>query len=224
MQIVVAGVEGLAAEMAAEFERLVAAGPLACALTGGPAGMIILGALRSARPDWTRVSLFWADEQAVPVQHSSSSLGLAVRMLLAPMPRPWPRLFPMPVARPDLESAAEEYEEQLEQTLGGRPLDLAILGLGEDGRVAALFPGHAALTALSRVVAVPDAPQPPAGRLTLSLGYLAASARIWVVAVGGRKRSLVQAAVGRSGGETPFEQLVRTAGDVTIYTDQAVRR
>ncbi|HQZ38579.1 MAG TPA: 6-phosphogluconolactonase [Vicinamibacterales bacterium] len=224
MQIVVAGVDALGAEIAVEFERLVQADTLSCALTGGPAGMIVLGALRSARPDWTRVSLYWAEERAVPPEHPGSSFGLAYRMLLAPLDRPGPRVFPMPAAQPDLERAAEDYDGLLEHELGGGPLDLAILGVGEDGHVAGLFPRHPALAATTRVVAVSDAPRPPVRRLTLSLAYLAGSARLWFVAVGERKRSLVQAAVRRAGGDTPFERLVREAADVTIFTDQSVRR
>jgi len=193
-------------------------------LTGGGAGIIILSALRSARPDWSRVSLFWVEERAVPADHPGSSLGLAHRMLLAPLAGRGPGVFPMPAALADLDRAAEDYEEVLHNALDGGRLDLAILGVGEDGHVAALFPGHAALAASTRVVAVHDAPRPPAGRLTLSLAYLASTARIWVVAAGPRKRHLVQSAVARSGGDTPFEQLVRSAVDVTIFTDQAVRR
>ena len=223
MQIVVAGVDRLAAELAAEFERLVEAGPLSCALTGGGAGIIILGALRSARLDWTRVSLFWTDERPVPPEHPDSSLGLARRMLIAPLERRGPRVFPMPAAQPDLERAAAEYDGLLDDALAGGALDLAIVGVGEDGHVAGLFPRHAALTASSRVVAVPDAPHPPARRLTLSLPFLASSARVWVVAMGPRKRGAVQAAVAKAGRDTPIEQLVRDSADVTIFTDQSMR-
>jgi len=225
MQLVVGGMDTIAAEMVMEFERLAAAGPLACGLTGGGAGMIILGALRTARVDWSRVSLFWTDERAVPPTHTDSGVGLVHRMLIARLKgQPGPRLFPMPATEPDLEHAAAEYDAQLAEALGGDGLDLAIVGIGEDGHVAGLFPRHAALAATSRVVAVADAPRPPVRRLTLSLPFLVRSHRVWIVAVGPRKLPLVQAAIGRTGGQTPFHQLARQARDVTIFTDQTVRR
>jgi len=96
--------------------------------------------------------------------------------------------------------------------------------VGEDGHVGALFAGSPALQAQTRVVAVHDAPRAPRRRLTLSLPFLISSRRIWVVAVGARKRAIVQAVVGRTGGATPFDLLVRYAEDVTVLTDQTVSR
>jgi 6-phosphogluconolactonase len=130
----------------------------------------------------------------------------------------------MPAATEDLDEAALAYDRVLDRELGGEPLDLAILGVGEDGHVASLFSGHPALDELTRVVAVHDSPKLPRRRLTLSMSYLMSTTRIWVVAVGGRKRAIVQAAVGRTGGNTPFDILLRHASDVTIFTDQTAHR
>ena len=77
---------------------------------------------------------------------------------------------------------------------------------------------------LTRVAAVHDAPRPPFRRLTLSLSFLISTAEIWVVAVGERKRTLVQAAVRRNFSNTPLDLLLRHAPQVTIYTDQVVLR
>jgi 6-phosphogluconolactonase len=224
MQLVVATLEGLRAELSSAFEQLVKVSPLSCGLSGGATALIYLGALRNARPDWTRVSLFSVDEVAVPLTDPESSAGLARQMLIDPLDTARPRMFPMHAAGPDLEEAALDYDRVLDRELGGEPLDLVIVGVGEDGHVGALFAGHPALHAQTRVVAVHDAPRAPRRRLTLSMPFLMSSRRIWVVAVGGRKRAIVQAVVGRTGGETPFHMLVRYAEDVTIFTDQAVSR
>jgi 6-phosphogluconolactonase len=224
MELVVANLDDLRTQIATGFERLAAPGPLSCGLSGGPTALIFLGALRTAQPDWTRVSLFWVDERAVLADDPESNFGLARRMLIDPLQPRAPRAFPMPAAQPDLEQAALDYDHVLDRELEGRALDLAILGVGEDGHIASLFPGHPALEDQNRVVAVHDSPKPPKRRLTLSMPFLLSSTRIWVVAIGGRKRSIVQSVVGRTGGSAPIHWLVRHASDVTIYTDQAMRR
>ena len=124
----------------------------------------------------------------------------------------------------DLDEAAAAYDRTLDRELHGEPLDLAILGVGEDGHVGGLFTGHPALEELTRVVAIHDAPRPPYRRLTLSLSFLISSTRIWIVAIGGRKRAVVHSIVGRTGGGRPVDWLLRHASDVTIFTDQEVRR
>lgn len=224
MQLVVATVEGLRAELSSGFEQLAAAGPLSCGLSGGATALIYLGALRAARVDWTRVSLFWVDECAVPLTDPESSAGLARQMLIAPMDSGRPHVFPMHAAGPDLEEAALDYDHVLDRELAGEPLDLAIVGVGEDGHVGAIFAGSPAIEAQTRVVAIHDAARIPRRRLSLTLPFLVSTRRIWVVAVGGRKRPIVQAVVGRTSGATPFHLLARYAEDVTIFTDQAVHR
>ncbi len=74
----------------------------------------------------------------------------------------------------------------------------AILGVGEDGHICSLFPGHRALEDQNRVVAVEDAPKPPPRRLTLSLPFVLRSTSIWMIAIGARKRAVVHAIVGRT--------------------------
>ena len=96
--------------------------------------------------------------------------------------------------------------------------------MGEDGHIASLFPGHPALEDQNRVVAVEDSPKPPRRRLTLSMPFLLSSTRIWIVAIGGRKRAVVHSIVGRTGAGRPVDWLLRHASDVTIFTDQEVRR
>jgi len=224
MQLVVATLEGLRAELSSAFEQQVATGPLSCGLSGGATALIYLGALRTAPVDWTRVSLFWVDECAVPVTDPESSAGLARQMLIDPMEGGRPRVFPMHAAGPDLEEAALDYDHVLDRELAGEPLDLAIVGVGEDGHVGAIFAGSPAIEAQTRVVAIHDAPRIPRRRLSLSLPFLVSTRRIWVVAIGGRKRAIVQSVVGRSGGDTPLHLLTRYAEDVTVFTDQVVHR
>jgi 6-phosphogluconolactonase len=104
-------------------------------------------------------------------------------------------------------------------------LDLAVLGVGEDGHVCALFPRHRALMQDGlRVVAIEDAPKPPERRLSLTLRFLLQAKKIWLVAVGQRKLPVLQAAIDKTGNSTPLDLLMRQARDVTVFTDQTLRR
>jgi 6-phosphogluconolactonase len=224
MELVVANLDGLRLEMAQAFAERASAGELSCGVAGGPTSLIFLAALRAAAVDWSRITLFTVDERAGPAIGGETH-GQMVRGILGPVrDGRGPRLFEMAGTAADLDAAAAEYDHILDRELQGEPLDLAIVGVGEDGHIAGLFPGHAALDELTRVVAIHDAPRPPYRRLTLSLSFLISSAEIWVVALGERKRALVQAATSRTVGETPFGLLLRHAGRVTVFTDQAVQR
>jgi 6-phosphogluconolactonase len=103
-------------------------------------------------------------------------------------------------------------------------LDVLILGVGDDGHVCSLFPGHRALMEESaRVLVIEDSPKPPPRRLTLSLNYVLRSKQLWIVAVGERKRTLLQRAVQRQETSTPLDLVVAQGREVVIFTDQALR-
>ena len=112
-----------------------------CALSGGATALIFLPALRAAKVDWSKITLFWTDERAVPADDPESNYGIADRMLLSPLGARAPRAIRMPADLPRLDDAAAQYDEVLSTELRGGVLDLALLGVGEDGHVASLFPG-----------------------------------------------------------------------------------
>ena len=198
--------------------------------------MIFLGALKNANVDWSRISLFWADERAVPADDPESNYGIAERMLLAPLGAKAPRAFPMAFdfaqAKPvdklgasTLATAAMKYDAILAREVKSGSLDLALLGVGEDGHICSLFPGHRALMADDlRVVAMDDAPKPPPRRLTLSLPFVLRTKKIWLIAVGPRKLPVLHAALSKTQRLTPLDLLLHQAKDVTVFTDQIIRR
>jgi 6-phosphogluconolactonase len=223
MELVVAPVEVLRPRLTVVFEDWASRAPdRSCALSGGSTAVMFLGALRNAQVDWSRISLFWVDERAVPPDHPDSNYGAAYRLLLGPLGQKAPRAFRMPAEHPDLGDAAVHYDQVLARELRGGPLDLAILGIGEDGHICSLFPGHRALMAEGRVVAVDDAPKPPPRRLSLTLAYLKQTRQIWVVVIGPHKRDVLQAAIQRTQLNTPLDLLLSQAKDVTVFTDQNV--
>jgi 6-phosphogluconolactonase len=190
-----------------------------CGLTGGGAALIFLGALREADVPWEQVWLYWGDDRAVPPDHPDSNFGVADRLLLTPLAARAPHAVRMRGEAEDLVAAAHEYDQVLPPAL-----DLLILGVGEDGHVCSLFPGHPALQVENkRVIAITDSPKPPPRRLTLSLPYVCASRRVWIVAVGPRKLPLLKRATSGQSVSVPLDIVVRHAREVTIFTDQAWR-
>ena len=190
-----------------------------CGVTGGSTALIFFGALREASVDWSRITLFWGDERAVPPDSDESNYRLAEDMLLRPLAGKAPNAVRMAGEQPDLQAAARDYAAALPGAL-----DVLILGVGDDGHVCSLFPGHRALMEESaRVVVIEDSPKPPPRRLTLSLNYVLRSRHLWIVAVGERKRTLLQRAIQRQETSTPLDLVVAQGRNVVIFTDQTLR-
>jgi len=236
MELVVARIDELRSRLTESFEAWahtdVGPAQRSCALSGGATALIFLGALKKANVDWSRISLFWADERAVSPDDPESNYGIAQRLLLEPLGANAPRAFRMAfdasLDRPGMSSlgtAAMKYDTLLARELKNGGLDLALLGFGEDGHICSLFPGHRALLVDDlRVVAVEDAPKPPPRRLTLSLPFVLRTKKIWLIAVGPRKLPVLHAALSRTQRTTPLDLLLHQAKDVTVFTDQVIRR
>jgi 6-phosphogluconolactonase len=232
MELAVAPIAELRARLTHSFEDTVSAAldravgssadgtPLTCGLTGGSAALLFLGALREAAVDWSRITLFWGDERAVPPDSPDSNYGLTEQMLLKPLAAKAPTAVRMQAEMPDLNYAAKLYSKQLPSSL-----DMLILGVGDDGHVCSLFPGHKALTVKdASVVVIDDSPKPPPKRMTLTMPYLLRAKNIWIVAVGERKRLLLERAVAHDKVETPLDLVVAQGKAVTIFTDQVLRK
>jgi 6-phosphogluconolactonase len=232
MELIVAPVAELKTRITHEFEEIVSAvldrgtgagseaNTFSCGVTGGSTALIFLGALREAAVNWSRVTLFWGDERAVPPESPDSNYNLTEQMLLTPLGSKAPAVVRMRAELPDLEQAALDYSARLPVAL-----DLLILGVGDDGHVCSLFPGHPALLEeRALVMPIEDSPKPPSQRLTLTMGYVLRSRQVWIVAVGERKRVLLQRAIQRQQATTPLDLVVAQAPRVTIFTDQTLSR
>jgi 6-phosphogluconolactonase len=230
VEVVVAPIAELRKRMTTRFEEIVGkaladgdnatAEPyrFSCGLTGGSAALIFLGALRDADVPWRRITLYWGDERAVAPDHPDSNYALADRLLISPLGARAPHGERMEGESPDLHAAARAYDARLPLAL-----DLIILGVGEDGHVCSLFPGHKTLQVQdARVLVIEDSPKPPPRRLTLSLPYVCESRRVWVVALGEAKRPVLEAAVSSVAPNTPLDFVVQRARDVTVLTDQDI--
>lgn len=137
--------------------------------------------------DWPRVTVFLADERAVPAAHADSNARCVHDALLAPLGARAPRIVRPAAEEPDLDAAAAAYAAVLVPAL-----DLVVLGLGEDGHVASLFPGSALLAERTRrAAAVTGSPKPPARRITLTpLAIDEAAARLLLASGDGKAAAL----------------------------------
>jgi 6-phosphogluconolactonase len=219
--------EALAERFAAAFEgaareALTARGRFACAVPGGSVAEAFFPRLARTAVDWTRLHVFFADERAVAPEHPDSNAGLARRLWLDRVPVPPDHVHSL--FRPDLEleQAAERAERDLVSVLGAPPrFDLVLLGMGSDGHVGSLFPGHPALCSRRLVLAVRDAPKPPPQRLTLGLAALAEATEICVAAFGAEKAAAVQQALEAPACALPVALALRGAPRARLLLDPA---
>jgi 6-phosphogluconolactonase len=132
-----------AATIAADARAAVAArGRFIMAVSGGHTPWIMLRALANEEVPWKDVHVFQVDERIAPAGDPDRNLTHLRASLLEHAPLPPQQIYAMPVELPDLEAAAKQYAQKLEQVAGSPPmLDLAHLGMGPDGHTASLVPG-----------------------------------------------------------------------------------
>jgi 6-phosphogluconolactonase len=196
-------------------------GAFAVALPGGSVATTFFPHLAALAFDWSRTDFFWGDERAVPPSHPDSNYGIAARLWLEPACVPASRIHRMPADGSDLAVAADTHAAELVSRLGTPPrLDLVLLGVGPDGHVCSLFPGHPLLREERRWVApVVDSPKPPPTRLTLTLPVLAAARHVVVAMMGDAKAEIARQALEEAESALPVALVARRAQRVTFLLD-----
>jgi 6-phosphogluconolactonase len=179
---------------------------------------------------WASVHFFWADERAVPPSHPDSNFGLATRDLLDSLEVPPEHVHRMPADREPLDESARRYEAEIraffaDEVRSGRPtFDLVLLGVGDDGHTASLFPGAPAVEEPSRWVTVEPSPRlpPRVPRMTLTLPALARAAEAAFLVTGAEKRAVMERVLGDpSQADSLPAARVRAQEAVTWYLDEA---
>jgi 6-phosphogluconolactonase len=195
---------------------------LSIVLPGGSVAETFLPVLADAALDWPAIDVFWGDERAVPPEHPDANYRLADELLLAHVSIPPGRVHRMRGEAVPLDAAALAYEAELERVLGTPPrFDIVLLGMGPDGHVCSLFPGHRSLEERSRrVIAVLDSPKPPPSRLTLTLPALD-DAAIFVAAFGASKADVLRQALNEPDCALPVAQAARRGRSATFLLDPA---
>jgi 6-phosphogluconolactonase len=217
--------------VASAREAVLARGGCAIALSGGQTPREIyrrLGAvpLRD-RIDWSRLDLFWGDERCVPPDDERSNYRMARLALLDAVPPARARAHPIPCGG-DAEAAARRYEETLRAHFGGGPcrFDLVMLGLGEDGHTASLFPGSAAADEPGRWVAPARLAGQDFARVTLTPRAINAARTILFLVMGEAKAAALQRTLegARDPSRLPAQLIRPEEGRVLWLVDEPAAR
>jgi 6-phosphogluconolactonase len=225
-EIVIDVPEALATVFANRFAAqagvaIAARGRFSCALPGGSVAEIFFPVLARTPVAWNRVDFFWGDERAVGPDDPDSNYGLAKRLLLDPVRADPRRVHRIAAEGEDVEAAARAYEEEMVRALGDPPrIDLVVLGLGPEGHVCSLFPGHRLLRERARrVAAIVDSPKPPARRITFTMLPLELAETICIAGFGTSKAQAIRAAVEEPDSQIPAALAVRAARRALVLVD-----
>jgi len=185
--------EALAARLTSTLADIQARGrtPQVC-LTGGGIATKAYTRLAADGPgdvDWSHVGLWWGDERFVPAGDADRNADGTLATLRGPLRLgdAYVHVMPASDADLDLDEAAAAYARELGDTV----FDVCLLGMGPDGHVASLFPGHPSLGTAGTVIAVRNSPKPPPDRISVTLEVINRSRQVWFCVSGAEKAEAV---------------------------------
>lgn len=229
--------DALSAALAALVVRLAAMataeqGRFCVALSGGSL-MDIISPCLGSNPlrdtvNWSGWHIFWVDERWVPWSSPESNFGLARQQFFSRVSIPGEQIHAADISLSPSETALA-YESTLAavfQPRAGRlpRFDLMLLGVGEDGHTASLFPSHPALNETRRwVISVADAPKPPPVRMTMTLPVINNARHVVFVAAGQGKANILSKVLNYSleQPELPARRVNPSNGELEWYIDRA---
>ena len=186
-------------------------------LAGGNTPRGVYDLLRAASTDWSCWQVYFGDERCLPPDNAGRNSRMAAGIWLEHVPIAQDQIHVIP-AELGAKTAALRYADTLR---GVGDFDLVLLGLGEDGHTASLFPGHdwGVAPDAPDVLAVFDAPKPPPQRVSLSAARLSRAREVLFLVEGEAKRSAV--ARWRAGEQLPAGA-IRLAGGVDVLVESAL--
>lgn len=211
--------EGLAAAIAIRAEEcLTLRGRYLIVLSGGGTPRLLYSRLAAIDAEWPRWEIYFGDERCVPAGHPERIDAMARREWLDRVPIPADNVHAIP-GELGPERAAEAYR----RVLGGvGPFDTTLLGLGEDGHTASLFPGRSEGLGPDAPDAIPvrDSPKPPPERVSLSARRLRTSNEVLFLVSGAHKRDAVNR-LARLDPQIPASAVVPPGGAEVWLDDDA---
>ncbi|HIK42569.1 6-phosphogluconolactonase [Thermoleptolyngbya sp. M55_K2018_002] len=200
-------------------------GTFSIALSGGSTPKPLYEAIAQQPLPWDKIQVFWGDERYVPPDHPDSNEGMARRAWLDHVPIPAANIHPMDTTPADPTVAADLYEQHLQQvfqlTPGDFPsLDVVLLGIGDDGHTASLFPHTKALTVGDRLITVGNKDGQP--RITFTAPLINhARCVIFLVAGANKRPALTQIFAPEGDADTYPARLIQPAGELWWLLDQS---
>jgi 6-phosphogluconolactonase len=203
-------------------------GRFVVALTGGSSPVALYKLLATPayqeKIDWEKVFVFWGDERWVPLDDALSNAKMANDTLLSHVNVPKNNIFPMYKQGVSAEAYALEYEKSIKSVTGeDGQFDLILLGMGDDGHTASLFPGQAVLQEQDKWVAAYYLEPQSMFRITLTAALINKAKQIVVLTFGENKaQALNEVLHGAYNPEKYPTQLIKPLdGELLFLTDKA---
>ncbi len=195
------------------------------ALAGGGTPKPLYEALASQSLPWEKIHIFWGDERYVPGDHPDSNQGMARQAWLNKVPFPQENIHPMPTGSDDPSRDAQTHDLELQQFFGVKEgefpaFDIILLGMGDDGHTASLFPTTEALTVSDRLVTVGNKEGQP--RLTFTYPLINQARCVMFLVAGENKRPALAQIFAPDGDETRYPARgVQPQGELIWLLDES---
>ncbi|NJO75117.1 MAG: 6-phosphogluconolactonase [Leptolyngbyaceae cyanobacterium RM1_406_9] len=206
-------------------DALAERGQFTIALAGGSTPKPLYEAIARQDLPWDKIHVFWGDERYVPPDHPDSNERMARRAWLDQVAIPSANIHPIPTDEADSAIAAQKHERQLQQFfqlgVGEFPtLDVVLLGIGDDGHTASLFPHTEALTVRDRLVTVGNKDGQP--RITFTAPLINQARTVIFLVTGASKQNALAQILAETGDETAYPaRLIQPQGQLWWLLDQA---
>ena len=194
------------------------------ALSGGSSAKIVCSGLTHQAIDFSKWKVLFCDERYVPLSDENSNYKLAKEFLLDKTSISEENVVALNPSL-SLEESAKDYEQKLKslhpKSTGVPSLDLLVLGMGPDGHICSLFPGHSLLDETDQLVAsLADSPKPPPCRITLTYPVINNAKCAVFVTTGSSKAEMVQRALeGNEENPVPAARVKLLNGHVYWFLD-----
>lgn len=214
-------VDGLVAALADQVERWISEavaerGEVHLVLAGGATPRVLHAELATRPMPWAKAHVYFGDERCVAPDDDDSNFRSANESLLSKVPVPTAQVHR--IRGEEFEAAVVPYAALLPNRF-----DIVLLGMGEDGHTASLFPGTESLNATARVLFVDQSPKPPPCRITLGLTAINASRHVAFMVTGrGKADALAKAlrqVLGTRGDELPAALVKPVDGTLDFFVD-----
>lgn len=196
-------------------------GSCSLALAGGSTPKPLYEALAKETLPWSKLYVFWGDERYVPIDHPDSNAGMAKAAWLDKVPIPTEQIYSVPTNLEKPSDAALQYEQTLRQVLGSDEwpqFDLILLGMGDDGHTASLFPHTSALAVSDRLVTVGEKSGEP--RITFTAPLINQSRCVMFLVSGSNKQAALTQVFAAEGDDNAFpSRKIRPQGELLWLLD-----